>query len=55
MNYSFASSVGTLERTSINTPKDGLLLVQSWQIMCEREVASVRNLCAPNMCGKVEM
>jgi hypothetical protein len=56
MNYSLASRVGTLERISINIPKDGLLLLKSWQTICEREeVSSVRNLFAVNMCGKVEM
>jgi hypothetical protein len=56
INYSHASSVGTLERIFVNIPKDGLLLLKSWQTMSEREeVSSARNLFAVNMCGKVEM
>jgi len=49
MNYSYASSVGTLERISISIPKDGLLLLKSWQTICEREeVSSVCNFFAVN-------
>ena len=50
MNYSCGSSVGTLESISINIPKDGLLLLKSWQTICEgEEVSSVPNFFAVNV------